>query len=213
MVMRAQSQLLVTDHVWNNILQFPDDMTKKICTALAKQGCVQFLDWVGLPDSVILGLKIEKKNAAGNNVEFPILAYYAIRIWNTTHPRVISSEGLALQEDMKKAFLVCIAAVFFVFWALSSQQMRFLLPALPLLAMAGAVSLGELLGRLRLAWRPWQLLAGAALLIVTVQGPYLAGGFRTLFAFASKCGLRGASGFLKGVSPSAATAWLARKPS
>lgn len=53
-----------------------------------------------------------------------VLAYYAIRIWNTTHPRVISSEGLALQEDMAKAFLVCIGAVFFVFWALLAARYR-----------------------------------------------------------------------------------------
>jgi heme exporter protein C len=53
-----------------------------------------------------------------------VLAYYAIRIWNTTHPRVISSEGLALQEDMKRAFLVCIGAVFFIFWALLAARYR-----------------------------------------------------------------------------------------
>ncbi len=53
-----------------------------------------------------------------------VLAFYAIRIWNTTHPRVISSEGLALQTDMKHAFLVCIGAVFFVFWALLAARYR-----------------------------------------------------------------------------------------
>ena len=53
-----------------------------------------------------------------------ILSYQAIRIWNTTHPRVISSEGIALQEDMKRAFLVCIAATFFLFWALLGARYR-----------------------------------------------------------------------------------------
>jgi heme exporter protein C len=53
-----------------------------------------------------------------------VLAYYAIRIWNTTHPRVISSEGVALQEDMKRAFFVCIGATFFLFWALLAARYR-----------------------------------------------------------------------------------------
>ena len=53
-----------------------------------------------------------------------ILAYYAIRIWNTTHPQVITSKGVALAPDMKKAFLVCIAGTFFLFWALLAARYR-----------------------------------------------------------------------------------------
>ena len=53
-----------------------------------------------------------------------VLAYYAIKIWNTTHPQVITSRGVALQEDMKTAFLTCIAGTFFLFWALLQARYR-----------------------------------------------------------------------------------------
>jgi len=37
-----------------------------------------------------------------------VLAYAAIHIWNTTHPRVITTEGVALEPRMARAFLICI---------------------------------------------------------------------------------------------------------
>ena len=47
-----------------------------------------------------------------------------------------------------------VAGVYFVFWALSSQQMRFLIPILPFLAVAGALSMIELGQQLQAARRP-----------------------------------------------------------
>ena len=80
----------------------------------------------------------------------------------------------------------CLAAtgLYFVFWSLSSQQMRFLIPALPLLAIAGAVAVVELLDRLpkarwRRAGRALAVITSAAFLIST-QGRTLAAGYRTL---------------------------------
>ncbi|UCF32838.1 MAG: phospholipid carrier-dependent glycosyltransferase [Phycisphaerales bacterium] len=42
-----------------------------------------------------------------------------------------------------------VAALYFIFWGLSSQQMRFLVPILPLLSIASALSVVELLSRIR----------------------------------------------------------------
>ena len=75
------------------------------------------------------------------------------------------------------------AGLYFVFWSLSSQQMRFLIPILPLLAMAGAVAVVELLDRLPAAWRrAGQGLAFAAALAVLIssQGRVLTAGYKTL---------------------------------
>ena len=45
--------------------------------------------------------------------------------------------------------MLAVAGVYFVCWALSSQQTRFLIPVLPLLAIAAAVTLMDLLERMR----------------------------------------------------------------
>ncbi len=42
-----------------------------------------------------------------------------------------------------------VAGIYFVFWALSSQQMRFLIPILPLLAIAGAVAIAGTIERVQ----------------------------------------------------------------
>ncbi len=81
------------------------------------------------------------------------------------------------------------AGLTFAVWALSSQQMRFLIPALPLLAIAGAVSVVELLGRLPGARRrrAGRVLAIAAMVafLVSTQARVLAAGFRTLGVYLS----------------------------
>jgi heme exporter protein C len=51
-------------------------------------------------------------------------AYFAIHIWNTTHPRVVTTRGIALQADMKRAFFVCIAAMALLCWALVEARVR-----------------------------------------------------------------------------------------
>lgn len=60
-----------------------------------------------------------------------------------------------------------VSLLYFVLWAVTSQQMRFLIPVVPLLAIAVAVAVAEALGRLQAGhWhRPAQL-AGAGILTV-----------------------------------------------
>lgn len=85
----------------------------------------------------------------------------------------------------------CLAAagLYFVFWALTSQQMRLLIPILPLLAIAGAVGAVEILERL--SWpaaRPLGrrlLVLGSLALLVWTSG-VLPGGRSRYFAAAGK---------------------------
>ena len=42
-----------------------------------------------------------------------------------------------------------VSAIYFVFWALSSQQIRFLIPVLPILAISGAIAISDAIGRFR----------------------------------------------------------------
>jgi heme exporter protein C len=53
-----------------------------------------------------------------------IFAYSAIHIWNTTHPRVISPAGIGLQEDMLRAFLLCVGSTFCITFALVQSRYR-----------------------------------------------------------------------------------------
>lgn len=81
-----------------------------------------------------------------------------------------------------------VAGLYFVFWALTAQQMRFLLPLLPLLALATATAVEEVICRLRTARERWvaQVLALllAFALVVGVNAPVLAAGYRTLARYA-----------------------------
>jgi len=43
--------------------------------------------------------------------------------------------------------LLCVSALCFIFWAASSQQMRFLIPILPLVSVAAALAIGDWLAR------------------------------------------------------------------
>ena len=87
---------------------------------------------------------------------------------------------------------LAVSGLYFVFWSLSAQQMRFLIPVLPLLAIAGAVAVVELLDRLpRAEWRR----AGRALgfaaaigLLIAGQSRVLVAGYRTLGVYLSAQG-------------------------
>ncbi len=59
-----------------------------------------------------------------------------LSIWIARH-RTIVARGLI------------VSAIYFVFWALSSQQIRFLIPVLPILAISGAIAISDAIGRLR----------------------------------------------------------------
>ncbi len=80
-----------------------------------------------------------------------------------------------------------VAGLSFVFWAVSSQQMRFLIPILPLLAMAGGITIVELLDRLPTA--SWQRVgkglafAAALSFFVATQARILSAGVRTFTVY------------------------------
>ncbi|MEM7583433.1 MAG: hypothetical protein AAF560_08645, partial [Acidobacteriota bacterium] len=94
---------------------------------------------------------------------------------------------LALWAARKIRFVrLCLAAsgLYFVTWALSSQQMRFLIPILPLLAMAGGIAIVELFDRLpAVRWRRLAkglTFAVAMIFFATSQARILVAGTRTL---------------------------------
>ena len=61
------------------------------------------------------------------------------------------------------------SAIYLVGWSLTSQQMRFVLPVLPLMAIAAACGVQDLVARVRggaAAWAPPAVLCGAALLVL-----------------------------------------------
>ncbi len=77
---------------------------------------------------------------------------------------------------------LAVSGLYFVFWSLTSQQMRLLIPALPPLAIAAAAALVELLDRLPRRWRSATrglAFAAAATFFVASQGSVLAAGYRT----------------------------------
>lgn len=52
------------------------------------------------------------------------IAYMAIHLWNTTHPKVITTEGVALAPDIARAFYICVVAMLFWTWALVAARYR-----------------------------------------------------------------------------------------
>ena len=53
-----------------------------------------------------------------------VVAYYAVTIWNSMHPRVITGGGMALHPAMKRAFLVCVVGVGLVVFGLVQARWR-----------------------------------------------------------------------------------------
>lgn len=90
------------------------------------------------------------------------------------HPLWVILIPIALVGARRHAIVrraLATAGLWFVLWSLSSQQMRFLIPILPLLALAFAVSAHDLIRRLS---RPALPTAGVALLVgaLTVQASF-----------------------------------------
>ncbi len=84
---------------------------------------------------------------------------------------------------------LAVSGLFFCAWAASSQQMRFLIPILPAMALASALALTSLTTKLRPAWRGaynWLLWAGAAILLLTPNLSYLKGGARLFRVYAEE---------------------------
>ncbi len=82
---------------------------------------------------------------------------------------------------------LAVAGLYFLVWAATSQQMRFLIPILPLLALAAATAVVDLVERLRQpSWRRVGhgfALAGALALVASAAAPGLTDGVRTVAAF------------------------------
>jgi hypothetical protein len=79
-----------------------------------------------------------------------------------------------------------VSGLHFVFWALTSQQTRLLIPVLPLLALSGALTVADLLERLeaprrQTAWRA--TFAGCALWLVVALGAHVEAGVGQLARF------------------------------
>jgi heme exporter protein C len=53
-----------------------------------------------------------------------VIAYMAIHLWNTTHPRVITAKGIGLAPGMKRAFFICIVAMALWTWTLVAARLR-----------------------------------------------------------------------------------------
>ncbi len=106
-------------------------------------------------------------------VLFPLALWFAWR-WAPGRARVLVRQCLV------------ISVLYFIFWSLSSQQMRLLIPMLPILAIACAVALVEILGRLPERWRRAGVAAAfvvTAASLVAGQAPVLAAGYRTLAVY------------------------------
>lgn len=53
-----------------------------------------------------------------------VIAYMAIHLWQTAHPRVIRPGNVALQEDIARAFLICVIAMGLWTWTLVAARLR-----------------------------------------------------------------------------------------
>jgi len=101
------------------------------------------------------------------------------RFWIVLLPLAL---GFGLRRRLVRRCLGT-AGLYFVLWSLSSQQLRFLIPILPLVAIAAAVTLVELWERLpgeraRTAAR-WLSLVVAVALLVGIHSRNISGGYRT----------------------------------
>ncbi|MCP4654617.1 MAG: hypothetical protein GY856_04260 [bacterium] len=101
------------------------------------------------------------------------------RFWIVLLPLVL---GFGLDRALVRRCLGT-AGLYFVVWSLTSQQMRFLIPILPLVAIATAVTLAEIWERLpskhgRMAAR-WFCLVVAVGLVAGIHGRIISGGYRT----------------------------------
>ena len=53
-----------------------------------------------------------------------VIAYAAIHLWNTNHPRVITPRGVGLQHDIARAFLICVIALGLWTWTVVALRFR-----------------------------------------------------------------------------------------
>lgn len=106
------------------------------------------LDYLLLPLRVILqgGPEYARFDGAIGRVWIALLPLALVFGWRTR----LARRALA------------VSGVYFVAWALSSQQMRFLIPILPLLSMAGAAVIVDLFERFGGSRAGWLRLAGVA---------------------------------------------------
>ncbi len=169
--------------------------------ALAGNPAYPFLhSWLGGPDwSPELGEKLQAwQSSIGMGrepLDYLLLPARAILAGGQGYERFDGELGtlwiafvpLALLGAWRSSLVrrcLAVTGLSFVFWAASSQQMRFLIPALPPLAIAAAVALVELSGRLLTERRRRGVVAlafaAAAAFLVAGEGRVLAAGYRTL---------------------------------
>jgi hypothetical protein len=94
-----------------------------------------------------------------------------------------------------------VSLLYFLFWATSSQQMRFLIPILPLLSVAAAEVVGDWLARMPTERSRARLSAGVSAAVVASIVVSAAGGIREGAQFADKDVRRQASQASGGVRP------------
>ena len=116
----------------------------------------------GWRDYLLLPLRIFLKSGGGYERFGAPLA----RSWVFLVP--LSLTAFNRRPMVRWALLV--SAFYFVLWSMVSQQTRFLMPILPLLALAEAVAVGDLVERLQTKksrrWTEFAILAGAAVWIL-----------------------------------------------
>jgi len=127
-----------------------------------------FVDYLLLPFRVIL-LGGQGYERFEGQIHPLWLAWIPLSLW------------MARRSDLVRRCL-WISGLYFVSWGLTSQQMRFLIPILPFLATAAAVSLAELVSRYeaRGGRRLVELLVTTLVVVIVVQsgGRFLLGGWK-----------------------------------
>ncbi len=83
------------------------------------------------------------------------------------------------------------AGVYFVLWSVSSQQMRFLIPILPLLAVATAVAIDDRIGRMRRAHLRGPVACGCLIAAVLTAAGVNAGNYVNAFRFLQRLHAQG----------------------
>lgn len=95
-------------------------------------------------DYVLLPLNLSTKAKPGMNYS---------RFDGTITPVILILLPLALMKRHRHTLiLILVAAIGFVFWTLTSQQLRFLIPTLAILAALGGVGLGNISRRISEGW-------------------------------------------------------------
>ena len=115
---------------------------------------IQFSQWqssIGMGRDVLDYILLPMRVILEGGVDYPHFDGRIGAFWIVVLP-------LALALGMRTRLVRCallVSGLYFVVWAFSSQQMRFLVPILPLLAMAGAIAICDGIERIGKSWVSW----------------------------------------------------------